>query len=62
MHVPHALRSAAGALLVVAAAACDDAERISEPMPLPSSASSNENGSAAFRWPVLQNHHAVTQE
>ncbi len=39
MHVPHALRVATGMLLVSAAAACDDADRLVEPGPSSTSSS-----------------------
>ena len=53
MHVPHALRVTAGALLVAGAAACDDAERISEPIPRPTTANSVTAGQ--FRFTPLPN-------
>jgi uncharacterized protein len=52
MHVPHALRAMAGALLVTAATACDDSDRLSEPVTTVSPASAI---AGQFRFTPLPN-------
>jgi len=48
MHVPNALRTVAGMLLVSAAMACDDADRIIEPISSPTTSSSATGGQFKF--------------
>jgi hypothetical protein len=48
MHVPHALRTATGMLLVSAAMACDDADRLIEPISSPTTSSSATDGQFRF--------------